>query len=380
MDYYCTSKFTDLMVHVQSRLLYNCCKAYPERIDLDWLEANPGRLSHTPTMLRDRQLMLENKSCASCHHGCYKYEEQGLLSTRMQNKDTDRIIDPYSSMQDLTISLSTDCNLACVYCSPEWSSAWKREIEKDGEYNLDQTIIKNDSWSKLWSKMKQNSRGIDGRFFSLLINEIKLAKDIKSITLIGGEPLINNGLEQVIDSAKHKEINIITGLGVSHERLKKILKNTKGLNIKFKISAETTGKFFEFIRHGLRWKDFKQRVEMIHSHNHKIEFISTISNISVFDLHNFYQCYSDRYPININIMSERPFLQPHVLDESSKTQFLDRINMFGTHGDRLVKMISPNSDTIDRDNIKKYLTMLSHRRKIDLNFLPKHFLNWCGIQ
>ena len=303
-----------------------------------------------------------------------------MLSTRMQNKNKDRIIDPYSSMKDLTISLSTDCNLACVYCSPEWSSAWKREIQKDGEYNLGRTIIKNDSWSKLWSKIKQNSRGIDSRFFALLIKEIKLAKDIKSITLIGGEPLLNAGFEKVIDSVKDKEINIITGLGVSYERFKKILKNTKGLNIKYKISAEATGKFFEFIRYGLKWNDFKQRVDMINANNHKIEFISTISNISVFDLHNFYQCYSDRYPININMIVERPFLQPHVLDEHSKTQFLDRINTFGAHGDRLAKMISANTDTVNRDNIKKYLTMLSHRRKTELNFLPKHFLDWCGIK
>ena len=57
MDYYCSAKFTELQVHVQSRLLYNCCKAYPERVNLDWLEENPGRLFHTDTMVEDLSLI-----------------------------------------------------------------------------------------------------------------------------------------------------------------------------------------------------------------------------------------------------------------------------------------------------------------------------------
>ena len=123
MDYYCSTKFTDLAVHVQGRLLYNCCKAYPERVNLDWLEANPGRLFHTETMLEDRRLMLDNKSCVSCHHGCYKYEEQGLSSARQEQLDTTnpasaRISDPNAPLTSLSISLSTDCNLSCVYCAP----------------------------------------------------------------------------------------------------------------------------------------------------------------------------------------------------------------------------------------------------------------------
>ena len=103
MDYYCAAKFTDLQVHVQARSLYNCCRAYPERVDLDWLESNPGKLFHTETMVSDRKLMLENKSCQSCHHGCYKYEEQGLPSMRRLHKGQPKINDPYASLKNIQI-------------------------------------------------------------------------------------------------------------------------------------------------------------------------------------------------------------------------------------------------------------------------------------
>jgi hypothetical protein len=184
MNYYCSAKFTELQVHVQGRLLYNCCKAYPERVDLDWLEANPGRLFHTDTMLEDRALMLDNKSCTSCHHGCYKYEEQGLPSTRQKHKNETKISNPQAQMTSLAISLSTDCNMTCMYCSPEWSSSWQKDIEKNGEYLLDGVPVKQkNNWSTLWSKMKQKSRGTESRFFELLLREIELSAGLQRVTL-----------------------------------------------------------------------------------------------------------------------------------------------------------------------------------------------------
>ena len=165
MDYHCNSKFKTLQVHVQGRLLYNCHKAFPERVDIEWLESNPGKLFHTETMMNHRRQMLDNKPCSSCHHGCYKLEEQGQLSTRLlEMKDNEKkIVDPQNEMETMLIMLATDCNLACVYCSPEFSTAWQREIETHGDYELEGHVITNDNWSKLWSSMKQRPRSKIGR-------------------------------------------------------------------------------------------------------------------------------------------------------------------------------------------------------------------------
>ena len=156
MDYYCSTKFTDMMVHVQSRLLYNCCKAYPERLELDWLEKNPGRVFYTDTMLADRKLMLEGKSCASCHHGCYKYEEQGLSSARLQQNNHEVISDTGAPLKRLQISLSTDCNMTCMYCSPEWSTSWHKDIKKNGAHELIGFKLDNDNFSDLWQRSNRN--------------------------------------------------------------------------------------------------------------------------------------------------------------------------------------------------------------------------------
>ena len=383
MDYYCPTKFTDLQVHVQSRLLYNCCQAYPERVDLGWLEANPGRLFHTNTMLEDRKLMLDNKSCHSCYHGCYKLEEQGLTSIRQtnntgSNNSQKKIIDLYSPMIDLTLILTTDCNLACVYCSPEFSTSWQREVQQNGKYVVGDHEISNDNWSNLWVKIKQKSRGLDSKFFRLLLNEIKLARGLKRINLMGGEPLLNNQLEQVLEHCGNKEINIITGLGVSDERLKRTLEVTKNHNVNFNISAEATGDHFNFIRHGLTWDDFTRRVNIIEQTTKKIKFLSTMSNLSVFDFHNFYQYYGGKYKIVMSTMSGRPFLRPHVLDDRSKQEYHKVLPLLGDNAETMLKMVDPETREQDRVDLGSYLKQLSIRRSLKLDFLPKHFLDWCG--
>ena len=271
MDYYCSAKFTDLMIHVQGRLLYNCCKAYPERVDLDWLEANPGRLFHTDTMLQDRELMLDNKSCASCHHGCYKYEEQGLTSTRQNYINDEKISDPHAPIRHLDISLSTDCNLTCMYCSPEWSSSWQKDIEKNGDYVLDSVPVKqNDNWSNLWAKMKQKSRGMESRFFAQILREIKLSTGLQSVSILGGEPLLNNQLDQMLDHVHGKKITITTGLGVSDARLQRCCKKPKEWMLDFTYREKQQESYLNLLDTVSHGTNFQNRVNMIEQNGHQI--------------------------------------------------------------------------------------------------------------
>jgi len=381
MDYYCSSKFTDLQVHVQGRLLYNCCNALPERIDLDWLESNPGKLFHTNTMIDDRKLMLDNKSCESCHFGCYRYEEKGLSSKRLEIRNHKHIDDPMAPLKNLSISLATDCNLTCMYCDPEFSSSWYRDIEKNGEHKLDGITIKNDNWSKLWSKMKQNLRSDETRFFNLLVNEIAMADHIEELSFLGGEPLLHNGLEKIVDSLDNKKITIVSGLGVSDSRLINFLKKFRDRKITFVVSGESTGKFFELLRFGISWKEFQDRIKVIEDHGFEIELTSAMSNISTLDFINFFETFQDRYFIRTNSLTQRPFLMPHVLDDDSKEVFMRHADLYPNvrQIQELKKSIEMTPSGTDRSNLGRYLKEFSARRSIDLEFLPKSFRDWVGI-
>lgn len=381
MDHYCSLKFQDLQVHVGSRLLYNCCVAYPERVDLNWLENNPGKIFETPTMIRDRKLMLQNKSCDSCYFGCYKYEQQGLPSTRFKQGNSKRIIEPAAPLRNLQIALSNDCNLKCAYCSPEWSSSWHRELADHGDIELDGVSIKKDNWSTLWSKIKQKDRSTDTKFFKMILKEIKLAKGLQSISVLGGEPLLHNKLLNIIESVgRDKKINVDTGLGVDSKRLKNFLKKCIGKNINFRISGESTKENFEFIRYGLKWQDYCDRIKIIQDMGFNISFISTISNIALLDFPNFYEKFHKEFTISMHMVRGRPFLLPNVLDQQNREQVSKWMSdQKNKQFDNYVQSLSTQATEIQRNNCATYLNKLSQRRKLHFDFIPKTFRNWCGI-
>ena len=195
-----------------------------------------------------------------CIRDSYKYEEQGISSTRLENETNEFITNPEAPLKNLTIALSTDCNLTCAYCDPEWSTSWQKDIEKNGNYELTDFKLQNNAFIKLWSNIKQKSRSTESKFFHLLLKEISLAKGLERINIMGGEPLLNNQLELFLDQIGDKKITIITGLGVSLLRLSRLLKKMKDKKIVFHVSGETTGSFFNFLRYGISWKDFLAKV------------------------------------------------------------------------------------------------------------------------
>ena len=379
-DVYCSTKFTELQVHVPSRLLYNCCKAWPERVNLEWLEQNPGKLFHTPTMTQDRTEMLAGKKCQSCDWGCYQYEEKGLTSARVRSTPI-QINDVHHPLKTLKIILSTDCNLTCAYCSAEWSTAWHQDIKKNGEYGIGAYKNNSDNWSTLWNKMKQKDRSTDSRFFQLLLNEIKLTPSIEQIYLLGGEPLLNNSLVELLETIKDKKITIVSGLGVNKDRLIKIIDKIKIYNIQFDISAETTGALFEFIRYGEKWKEFQSKISLIKEAGFEIRFIATITNLTTFGLLEFYDTFERDHDIGYNPVSSRSFLQLNVLDDISKKLLLKSIqhrtnNPFFKQLHDSVNQ--PHTDQQRRD-LKKFLVEFVRRRNLSLAIFPKHFLDWLEI-
>tara|TARA_B100000424_G_C22833882_1_gene445306 strand:- start:36 stop:686 length:651 start_codon:yes stop_codon:yes gene_type:complete len=213
------------------------------------------------------------------------------------------------------------------------------------------------------------------------LKEISLAKKLKRIEVLGGEPLLNNQLDDIIAKGEGKKLDIISGLGVSKSRLLTYLKKYEDKNISFKISGETTGKNFEFMRYGNKWQDFCEKVNMISDHGFDIEFISTISNLTILDFPNFYNKFGNDYKININFLIGRPFLLPHVLDSKSKELFKTWIAQQNDTSilDPLRNITDKDIQEVDKKNLLDYLTKFSNRRNLSLDFLPKNFKTWCGL-
>jgi hypothetical protein len=185
----------------------------------------------------------------------------------------------------------------------------------------------------------------------------------------------------MIDGSGDKKITITTGLGVSDARLRKVLQKTKGMDVKFQISGESTGELFELIRYGVTWKDFQDRVKMIEQNGNKIQFISTISNLSILGFADFYDKYHGSHKITLNNLTGTDWMMPHVLDTQSKIDFIDNTKSKKNLPEfkSLLRMIKKTPDDTHRVKMASYLSQFSSRRGLNIGFLPMSFLKWVDL-
>jgi len=203
-----------------------------------------------------KQCMNKDQQHSGCSN-CYRLE-QG--TTGIKNVRSDRYYYlkslsgiPYSVYDNMNTTLGTvdmrwrnTCNLACVYCGPELSSTWAKELNR--EISVDEQQLAN---------TKQY----------ILDN----APNLKNVYLAGGEPLLmkeNSELLDRLDSSCTVRINT----NLSNIKGPVFERASKFKNVHWTVSVETMGTEFEYIRHGANWKIFLENLNVIRQLDHKISF------------------------------------------------------------------------------------------------------------
>ena len=363
-QYYCSQKFWWLTVEPERRSMASCCAASTQKIDLSWLRNNPGQLFNDPNLLHERQQMLDNEPPSSCEDSCWQAERVGLPSRRtLMKSDIKTHLDIVSSPTVLNINLGSDCNLTCSYCCKQCSTAWLRDIHKNGAYlddprfhinNNDRIVL------KLGQKKIKSSES-----YKLIINEIKKIKTVNRIEISGGEPLLYNDLVQLVQSLSGP-INIYTGLGVDSKRLKRIL-DTLPETITFSISAENTGKLYEFNRYGNTWNNFLTNLDLVRQ-KFDYKFAMVVSNLTIHGMEDFKKNVGTGKD-TINYCNDPIYLSASVLDPESKTIYQHTLPDLST-------TISNTYSQQQKQNLKTYIHYFAKNRNLDLNIFPKHFISW----
>lgn len=377
MSVYCPNKFDYLQVDVENRLLYNCHKAHPHRVNTEWINENPGMLFNTDTMVSERKEMLAGKRNFSCGYQCYKTEDAGGQSHRMQvleNKKT-KYTNPTAFVKTLNINLSSDCNLSCVYCSGIFSSAWRKENKKFGMYS---NISKN--YSEVVDKLSQKEK-INAPFFKLFLKEIKKMKGLERVIVTGGEPFLTNQLDRILDVLDRSvKVNVITGLGVKQSRFNRVLPRLLERNIRISISAEGLGKHLEFVRHGSDSKLFDQYINALDKNDVEYSFICTVSNLSMFGLLDLYKKFNQKADLEYSSCVYPSFLQKHIIDPTTKKMLLDT---WGKNNDKfsrnVVKGLDRDPHLGEMKKLQIYLKQMKERRNVSFEHLPKTFLDWLEL-
>jgi organic radical activating enzyme len=377
-----------MKIDLTSKTMYNCHAAVPHKIDFDWLEKNPGNLFNNPISVFEREQMLRNERNTSCEQNCWPAEDNNAVSPRMYQNGVEKThTDIITSPETIDLTIGTNCNLTCSYCCKEYSSSWIRDILKKGNYKL--TNYKSGRYQantkdKLLLKLSP-SEVKNSKHYQLLFKEIELVSPtLKYLTVSGGEPLLDNQLLSLLEKLNLKSnivIKLFTGLGLSHSRFKNILGKLKNIkNLDLRISAENIDSYLEFNRYGIKWEEFKKKIELIQESKINFEFHCVISNLTIFGFEKFYDYYKNNR-ISVTFAYQPTMMAPYVLDDHSKTLLNNSLKILPKKIHQpIVASIQKQPSELQRLNCKEFLLEFASRRNINLNIFPKSFLEWLQLE
>lgn len=378
-NFYCNQKFTWLSIDLEKRQIYSCCSATPERIDLKWLEANPGQLFATPNLKQERLDMLANTPVSSCKTACWDPESQGLPSRRsrfqshkLTHTDVNQV-DP----QQLNIILGSTCNLTCSYCCKQYSTAWIRDIEKNGAY-LDDPRFSLLPIDKIVSRLSQNEHQTTPGF-NLLTEQISKFKNVKEVIITGGEPFLYNAFPDLVNGLLTSEnVSFFTGLGVDSKRLEKQLNRIENKQMTAIVSAENCGLNYEFNRYNNSYQKFLENYTILTSHL-PVKFSSVISNLTIHGLREFCESFGN-HEISFVYCNDPTYLAVNVLDDKTKNQLSESLYSSQIKDkDKIISAVNKPCTENQRQQFASYVTEFAKRRQLSLDIFPPSLQQWLKV-
>ena len=379
IDFYCSQKFTWLSVDLEKRLSYSCCSAAPEKLDINWLQHNPGELFNTPGLHQDRIDMLDNQPVPSCHEACWKPESNGLASRRTvmnshvptHNNINEKI------PEQLNITLGSTCNLTCSYCCKQYSSAWYRDLKDNGPYIDNQDRYRLAAIDHVLAKLSHGEY-LESNGTKILIQEISKLDQAQEVRITGGEPFLYNEFPDLLNGLDRSgSVSFYTGLGVDTKRLQKQITRIKQRdNLQVIVSAENCGKLYEFNRYGNRYDVFLDNLKLLTDSGFAVKFNSVVSNLTVFGLVEFAETF-DHVPVIYQFCNSPDFSAVNVVDDASKeklTRVLEQSSI--PMRDTIVQNMSVKPTLEQQQNCSVFVKEFARRRNLDLDIFPDTMLEW----
>ena len=304
----CLAKWKQVSLHLTTGLNNSCYHPPLHRISVEEIGHDPGTLHNTEHKKEQRRMMLRGERPAECQY-CWNMEDLGEMSDRHYRSgepwaaiDFDRIAESTGDENDVIpsyveVNFNHACNLACSYCSPQFSSTWQAEVERYGSYPT--AIPHNDP-----DHFRGERRPIPAREHNPYVEAFwswwpTLYPRLRHFRMTGGEPLMDRNTYRVFDYVlalpkPDLHLNVTSNFSVEPKLWDRYLDYTKRLcstNIEHFMQYVSIDSGLiahaEYIRHGLDahlcLSRCAQWLDEIPGRN-SLTFIITMNNLSVLGL------------------------------------------------------------------------------------------------
>lgn len=262
-----------------------------------------------------RQDMLAGLKHQGCNR-CWKEEEQGISSYRQrQNKhwaQYQNIQQPLPKPVFLMMGIGNYCNIKCIMCSPQKSSLYADEYEKNRETFHQIKLQYSDYRNGAWSEPEKIEHLLD-----------RVATNVEMLHFSGGEPLITPEYKQVLRSVINPgavELHISTNLTMLSEDWITLLKQFK---TQINVSLEGVGNKNDYIREGSDWSVLVHNIARLKEAGLQVYVMHAFSRTSLLALPELIEfCTDNNLQVNLTQLTWPQCLQVAGAPESEKQQFL----------------------------------------------------------
>ena len=304
----CLAKWKQVSLHLPTGLNNSCYHPPLHEIDPVAIEHTPGALHNTEHKKAQRVIMLKNERPTECGY-CWTQEDMGNLSDRHYRsgepwaaEDYEKIVNSTGQEDNVVpsyveVNFNHACNLACSYCSPQFSSTWQAEVDRWGGYPTSTTH--NDP-----THFVGRNRPIPARDHNPYVEAFwrwwpELYPKLKHFRMTGGEPLMDKNTYKVFDYVlalpnPELHLDVTSNFSVDDALMDRYLDYVKQLcdtqieHFMQYVSLDSGIKHHaEYIRHGLHYPKMAANVERFLydiPHRNSLTFIITMNNLSVMGL------------------------------------------------------------------------------------------------
>ena len=269
---FCAMKWLHQTLYLHTGDNHSCYHPRPHHIPLEEIAVDPSALHNTKWKMQQRKEMLEGGRPSECYY-CWNIEDLPgeHISDRMIHSSSDfsePLIEQLAELpwdapinpRYLEVSFGNGCNYRCGYCCPQASTMWMEEIKKHGNYDL--------TYNQYGIEFLKSGNYYGPKDENPYIEAFwkwwpSLRKDLHTLRITGGEPLMNPGAMKFFDlledePAPHLEITLNSNLGVSFEKVDRLIarvtslvKQKKIRKFSFFTSIDSWGPQAEYMRTGL---------------------------------------------------------------------------------------------------------------------------------